>query len=446
MKKIYANRPVHFVPELNRQTDWKFGYFSFGRLERGPLPRRFFNATVLNHQGADWLFARLAEDVPEHRFGRNSIWVFKLDEKHVPVHGRKIDFPAQNEAQHYEDPRITRFSDGRICLSYTTFVIEVSHEEEGTTSWYGAHQAIAFLDDDFNVVEIVDPMYGGNGGSVFLNTKDEKGLPINQKNWNWFTHDYGVYLLYMTEPHEIVRWGADWTPEEVIRMQSKISVWEPYGHPRGGTPPIRIGDEYWSFFHSSTPWNEWNRSHPGDAKRRYHMGAYAFEAKPPFHITRITESPLLTGSSRDPWMPGLPLVVFPCGSILRDGTWFVTMGINDCASAWIEIPHEDLLKLTLPYANKEESKTNGTPAEPEEGNRDGTDNDGMADGQDERGGSREDPLDATDAGDAGNLAGHGTVTTRRRMRRRSSWQTGGLQRSVGEPDPAGGTVHGNAGP
>jgi len=40
----------------------------------------------------------------------------------------------------------------------------------------------------------------------------------------------------------------------------------------------------------------------------------------------------------------LPLVVFPCGAILRNGEWLVTLGVNDCESAWIKIPHERLME------------------------------------------------------------------------------------------------------
>ena len=75
------------------------------------------------------------------------------------------------------------------------------------------------------------------------------------------------------------------------------------------------------------------------------MGAYAFEAKPPFKITRMTKKPILSGSQEDPWQEGLPLVVFPCGAVLQSNKFLVTMGVNDYVSSWIEIPLDDLNKL-----------------------------------------------------------------------------------------------------
>jgi predicted GH43/DUF377 family glycosyl hydrolase len=58
----------------------------------------------------------------------------------------------------------------------------------------------------------------------------------------------------------------------------------------------------------------------------------------------MTDEPLLAGSSQDQWAERKPLVVFPCGSELKDGMWLVTMGINDICSAWIKIPHMELLR------------------------------------------------------------------------------------------------------
>ena len=43
-----------------------------------------------------------------------------------------------------------------------------------------------------------------------------------------------------------------------------------------------------------------------------------------------------------------PMVVFPCGALFKDGKWTVSMGINDMASAWIEIPMDHLIKLMQP--------------------------------------------------------------------------------------------------
>jgi predicted GH43/DUF377 family glycosyl hydrolase len=137
----------------------------------------------------------------------------------------------------------------------------------------------------------------------------------------------------MTEPHEVVRWDGT----EVAEVyETQAPGWE-FGQMRGGSAPIKLGDEYLCFFHSSTPWT--------DKKRRYHMGAYTFRAKPPFNITRMTSRPILSGSKEDPWQEGLPLVVFPCGALMEGNKFVVSMGVNDYCSAWIKIPFDELEHL-----------------------------------------------------------------------------------------------------
>jgi predicted GH43/DUF377 family glycosyl hydrolase len=137
--------------------------------------------------------------------------------------------------------------------------------------------------------------------------------------------------------------------EQEHKTGEKSLNWD-YGIIRGGTPPVMTdnGDEYLTFFHSRLP----DEKH----RWRYYMGAYAFESQPPFRITRITTEPLLAGSSADVWSKDKPLVVFPCGSRLKDGKWLVTMGVNDLASAWIEIPHADLEPLLKKDLYKKDEK------------------------------------------------------------------------------------------
>ena len=78
------------------------------------------------------------------------------------------------------------------------------------------------------------------------------------------------------------------------------------------------------------------------------MGAYAFEAKPPFRIARMTTLPLLTGTNQQDWWPGLPAVVFPCGAFFdtAKNKFVISYGINDVDSGYIKIPLVDLLEVT----------------------------------------------------------------------------------------------------
>lgn len=70
------------------------------------------------------------------------------------------------------------------------------------------------------------------------------------------------------------------------------------------------------------------------------MGCYCFDYDPPFKPRAITLQPLLIGSEQD---GGVLPVVFPGGSTIRDGVWTVVFGVNDLKSAWVDIPHSDLV-------------------------------------------------------------------------------------------------------
>lgn len=438
--KCYAAKASNLVPSICEQTDWKAGFYNFGKLAQEKPFRRFYNPGVILHEGAKWLVVRVSEEIDGSPYGRNRLLALKLNEENQPTNGFKVNFGEAYTDQHFEDPRIIRLDSGQLLLSCTTFYLEVIRMMDTTMQqWRGAHQCIVTLDDTFQPLTTFDPVYGYNGGSVMQNASDAKGIAFSEKNWVWFQHNGLLHTVYMTEPHEVLSWNDDFSAvKEKYETDGPPEGWFKYGHPRGGTPPVRLGDEYWSFFHSSTPWDEWNAVHPGHARRRYHMGAYAFEAKPPFKITRFSRKPILTGSQKDPWSDGLPLVVFPCGALFESSqTWYITMGINDCASAWISIPHEELLPLT-PLINEPQATSTEdsvTTAEPETHGGDNPHTGTVEERHECCGVDGEDACPASSAGDAGDSEGHGAtpaVAQRKRGRRigrgrrKSVLATGGL--------------------
>lgn len=317
---------MNSVPSILKQTPWPIHFVNYGRaLDYGTNPR-FFNAGLVENGGALWLVSRKSEERDGSTHGMNSLWAFQLSDKLQPIMGLQIPLTGTYKNQHFEDPRITRWQ-GRMWLSYCTFVVNQDN------TWYGAHQGTAMLMDDWQVSSMHDPLYGDNGGSVLQNTG-------NEKNWLWFEHDGELMCVYMTHPHKVLRWTFGPSVVEAHSTEANhFDQWR-YGHARGGTPPVRVGDEYWSFFHSSIDGAAQN------GKRRYYMGAYAFEAKPPFAAKRITRKPLLIASEQDPFHRNLPAVVFPSGAILKNGEWTVSLGVNDCATAIIRIPHGDIEKET----------------------------------------------------------------------------------------------------
>lgn len=302
------------------QTKWRAGMFHFGKGEHPQTD--YFNCGLVERPDGLWLMVRRSVWRDRLIFGMNDIVAFKLGgtDGLTPQIGYKVRFVNTNTNEQYEDPRVI-YHNGKTYVGCCNFVWY------RTKKWTGAHQLMVVCDDKWDVKLRYDPIYGKNGKGLGLNTGHEK-------NWLWFFHEDKLNLIYSARPHTVVEFDGHLRMVAERRTEAKLP-WA-FGEIRGGTPPVRVGGEYFTFFHSSLPWTE--------RYRRYYMGAYAFEAQPPFTITRITERPLLIGSQNDYWVDKKPLVVFPCGSVMRGQNWLVTMGVNDLKCAWIEIPHLDLTR------------------------------------------------------------------------------------------------------
>lgn len=315
------------VGPIESQTDWKTGFFSFGRLAFSDV--NYFNCGLVERPDGIWLVTRRSKRHPNIDVGMNDVACFHLGGEDGKTPGKmmaaKIQSPFPGQ-EHFEDPRAI-YRDGIVYLQCCNFIMRSNR-----TGWTGAHQIVAAMDANWDCIKRYDPDIGKNGPHLGANTGIEK-------NWIWFFHDGLPHLIYLTKPHTVIQCNHDFEAQNEFVTQAELP-WK-LGDPRGGTPPVLVDDEYWSFFHSST---NWRTKAP---TRQYHMGAYAFEARPPFRITRMTEFPILSGSAYNNWVPTKPLVVFPNGALLRNGVWFVTGGSNDIESFWIDIPHKDLRELMV---------------------------------------------------------------------------------------------------
>src|ERR1700677_2055307 len=124
-------------------------------------------------------------------------------------------------------------------------------------TWTGAHQILCEISNDWKMIRRHDVVYGGNGNHVGGNNRWEK-------NWLWFFHDGKPHMIYTVLPHVVVEFDATFNAVKQYVTDAKPKISWPWGDPRGGTPPVLIGDEYWTFFHSSCDWKEM-------VSRRYHM-------------------------------------------------------------------------------------------------------------------------------------------------------------------------------
>lgn len=306
----YRVDPHKSVPSILRQTPYPCGFYKFPPRHKV----QFFNPGLVEWMGHRWLVPRRRRHAMHP--GRNDIVMCRLSNNQI-ADERPIKFYVLYSDEHWEDPRAINVR-GQLYISYCNFRTYSPRVAQGIAkinSWLQA--------------DSVNPVYGFNGPHLMANTGWEK-------NWLWFEPNEDLHFIYSPAPHVVVRVNKKFQMNAEYKAGNGVQ-WH-YGLARGGTPPVYVEEDnlYWTFFHSSLELG------PRAPRRRYYIGAYAFEPWPPFRPVLMTQRPLLVGSEHDPRELSAPLCVFPCGSLLDKGTWLVTFGVNDCACAWIKIPHDDI--------------------------------------------------------------------------------------------------------
>lgn len=196
---------------------------------------------------------------------------------------------------------------------------------------------------------------------VTYNTILDMNLQWIEKNWSPFEYIGAdqkacFFLEYQISPRKLLQ-----LPDpQVNKMENLIlplevsylplSWQKKWGKVRGGTPAQKIGNEYLGFFHSSFKENGllW-----------YVMGAYTFEAHPPFRITGISNHPILfRGIFETPYAKMAPLdkrVIFPSGFVVEKQNdqelIHVTCGENDSSVKIITLDKENLMKSMNRFEN-----------------------------------------------------------------------------------------------
>jgi len=327
-----APESLHEVQRLEMQAQmkgWAAGIYDFGRARMEGVD--YFNCGLVVppfDPAAEYLIVRRSRWSRNDQMGINDLMAFRLENNRL-IEGRKIQMEWRYEMEHFEDPRAYVLG-GQLFISCCNF----QRNRKGT---HFPHQIIAEINRDWVSVQRYDPVYGNNGHDTWSNTKHEK-------NWLWF-EDAGQYrfLLYQSQPLTIVPFHHDFKP---VGPPPFVDNWSPtlwaYGAIRGGTPPVLVDGEYWTFFHSSYPWRE--------GKRQYHMGALAFSAEEPFRVTRVTPAPLLSGSQYNRGGTTKLPCIFPCGARYQHGTWKIVGGSNDIDCFWALIPHRDICQRSLAIA------------------------------------------------------------------------------------------------
>ncbi|HWJ99590.1 MAG TPA: hypothetical protein VNR41_02660 [Xanthobacteraceae bacterium] len=162
-----------------------------------------------------------------------------------------------------------------------------------------------------------------------------------EKNWMLFGERLG-YAVYSTSPHCILQ--LDEEDDAFIHFR-EVDRSPPFelnrlgiAALRGGAPPFRWGENYFSFCHSVAPTS---------SGTKYETCAYTFSARPPFKPQlgprKTIQLPRTVAAPKLPKLnPAIHEVTYICGAVLFRDQWHLSYGIDDQLCALAIIPSSNI--------------------------------------------------------------------------------------------------------
>lgn len=301
-----------------------------------------FNPSIIQWKGR-WLMSFRLVSHPEEVSSvfsatESDIGLIYLDDELNPVGNPQfisLDHPKMKR------PHILA-EDARLIVKGGCLYVVYSGNKEEIIEDSGFRVYVAQLDSDKDGFFVVH--------NECLSSFEGANPERREKNWTPFIYESDLLLSYGLFPHRIFRPYLDGSEHcETIANSLPSFIWE-WGELRGGTPAVKLDENYYlGFFHSST----WLKTVHSGNKRipHYFIGAYLFSSTPPFEIKYISPEPIIGrdfyhGSTYEPyWHP--VCVVFPCGIIVNEKDVWVTYGRQD-HEIWIaKLDKKKLLKSLI---------------------------------------------------------------------------------------------------
>lgn len=165
-----------------------------------------------------------------------------------------------------------------------------------------------------------------------------------EKNWVPFIYENSLLLSYSINPHVVfMTHEASHKCETVAKTNANYN-WS-WGELRGGTPALKIDNQYLAFFHSSK--SIVSEQSSKTLMTHYFMGAYTFNSEPPFALTAVSPHPIVSetfykGPMYVTWKP--LRVVFPGGYVYNEKYIWVVYGRQDHECWVVKLDKKELLK------------------------------------------------------------------------------------------------------
>lgn len=260
-----------------------------------------FNPSILAHEGGYLLAYRTG-------WKGSEIYLGRLDAALAPV-GRPWLLRLRHPAAQYgrEDPRLF-VHEGRVHVSFVGVM--------GVTGPRHTNILYARLGQDLSVEKVYAPHYNQR--------------QLWEKNWGFFSHEGSLLAVYSIAPHRVLLVEGD-RARPLCEVANALP-WDG-GERRGGASSVRVGDEYWHFFHDRV---EVRR------QRIYRTGLMTFSARPPFAPLRQIPEPILTADLTDKPPDQYAFVAFVCGAVRVGDYWILSHGRQDRFMTLDRFRHDDL--------------------------------------------------------------------------------------------------------
>jgi predicted GH43/DUF377 family glycosyl hydrolase len=180
---------------------------------------------------------------------------------------------------------------------------------------------------------------------------DKHNKTTREKNWMFFSNNNKLYYVYSVSKKFIIR-GIDDDSEYV--HDGFLKNWK-YGDLHGGSPPIIIGNTYYSIIHSKNTENI--NEFPCSV---YHNTLVGFSTTPPFNKKLEVDCPIISSVSNESYREHLKTKIFKklfCVFIttmeIKNGEIILYYGYNDktCRKMTFDIKQffNSIIKYTHEY-------------------------------------------------------------------------------------------------
>lgn len=271
-----------------------------------------YNPSIAEFGGSSYLAYRFHPDL---KSWRTEICIVK-DGRTAPLLP-----PVQYKLHSLEDPRWFIYA-GKLHLSVTVARSRVNGQS--LDPCICAYGQIVEVGGDWTFQTWVEPKHADN-----VWTKQTKNLVFESSK-------QGLLMTWMTSPFHVVHL-LDEVGKPVTGWRTE-SPKCPFGNFRGGTQSFGFEGKRLRFCHAV-------QNNPKATQYwGYSLAAYVFEPEPPFRIVAVSQQPILTGN--EAYTPDCPhwkpKICIAYGAIARGDGWRVSLGLNDCECATVDLTRDDL--------------------------------------------------------------------------------------------------------